>query len=76
MKCPNTYNAKKHIGRIIKQQRIKKQITQQELANLLNVGRQYVWKIENGRINLTLDYLDKIIKKLKCSNNDFFKNTQ
>ena len=74
MKRSNTYNAKQHIGQIIKQQRVKKQITQRELADLLNVGRQYVWKIENGRINLTLDYLDKIITKLKCSNNDFFKN--
>lgn len=76
MKSFNTYNAKKHIGRIIKEQRIKKHLTQQELADLLSVGRQYIWKIENGRINLTLDYLDKIISKLKCDSSDFFKNIQ
>ena len=75
MKSHKIYNAKQHIGRIVKQQRIKKQLTQQELADLLNVGRQYVWKIEGGRINLTLDYLDKIISKLKCNYDDFLKNS-
>ncbi len=74
MKSPNTYNAKRHIGQIIKEQRVKQKLTQKELADMLNVGRQYVWKIENGRINLTLEYLDKIISKLRCSCSDFFKN--
>ena len=75
MKPSNTNNAKKIIGRLIKEQRVKQKLTQKELADILNVGRQYVWKIENGRINLTLEYLDKIILKLKCTYNDFFKNT-
>ena len=75
MKSLNTHNAKKYIGQIIKEQRVKQKLTQKELADMLNVGRQYVWKIENGRINLTLEYLDKIISILKCTYNDFFKNT-
>ncbi|MBA3706189.1 MAG: helix-turn-helix transcriptional regulator [Bacteroidetes bacterium] len=74
MNPPKIHNVKQHIGWIVKQQRLKKRLTQQQLADLLNVGRQYVWKIENGRINLTVGYLDKIIEKLKCSYIDFFSN--
>lgn len=70
----NTFNTKQYIGQIIKQQRVRKRMTQKELADLLNVGRQYIWKIENGRINLTMDYLDKIITELKSTYTDFFKN--
>ena len=33
---------------------------------MLGTDRQYVWNIENGKINLSLDYLDSIIIKLKC----------
>ena len=73
MKSATKYTAKQLIGQLIKQQRLKQQITQQGLADLLNVDRQYVWKLEKGKINLTMDYLDKIISKLKCENNDFFK---
>lgn len=47
-------------------------MTLQELADLLQVDRQYVWKLENGKINMTLDYLDKIIQHLKSSKEDFF----
>jgi transcriptional regulator with XRE-family HTH domain len=62
------------IGRKIKNQRKKKNLTQQELADLLQVDRQYVWRLENGKINMTLDYLDKIIFKLNCKHEDFFNN--
>lgn len=35
-------------------------------------GRQYVLKIEKGKINLTLDYLGKIMSQLNCEPKDFF----
>ncbi|MBP7315911.1 MAG: helix-turn-helix transcriptional regulator [Chitinophagaceae bacterium] len=59
--------SKNIIGRIIKRQRKRLGLTLQELANLLEVDRQYVWKLENGKINMSLDYLDKIIDKLECN---------
>ena len=73
MKKATEHNSKILIGLLIKKQRLIKQLTQQELADLMIVDRQYIWKIENGRINLTLDYLDKIILKLNCTYKDFFK---
>ena len=48
-------------------------MTLQQLADLLEVDRQYVWRLENGRINVTPDYLDIIIEKIGCSQEDFFK---
>lgn len=65
--------AKRHIGNLIKQQRIKKNLSQQDLAVMIGVDRQYIWNIENGRVNISLDYLDNIIKELKCSHCDFFQ---
>jgi len=50
------------IGRIIKLQRKMKGFTLQELADKLDVDRQYVWRLENGKINMSLDYLDKVIE--------------
>ncbi|MCB0474009.1 MAG: helix-turn-helix transcriptional regulator [Flavobacteriaceae bacterium] len=60
------------IGHFVKRNRIKKRLTQQQLVDRLKVDRQYVWKIENGKINLTTDYIEKIITSLKCTKKDFF----
>lgn len=64
--------SKNIIGRIIKYRRKKLGLTLQELANRLEVDRQYVWRLENGKINMSLDYLDKVIHKLECKHEDFF----
>ncbi|MFM9839639.1 MAG: helix-turn-helix domain-containing protein [Cyclobacteriaceae bacterium] len=64
--------AKEIIGRIIKRERERQNMTLQELADRLGADRQYIWRLENGRINMTLDYLDKIIQHLKCRKEDFF----
>ncbi len=67
------YTSKEIIGLIIEKNRKDKNITQQELADLLQVDRQYVWRLENGKVNLTMNYLDKIIKELNCSHIDFLR---
>lgn len=60
---------------MIKHQRLKCDLTLEELADKLNTDRHYIWKLENGKINMSLDYLDKILKKLKCSHKEFLKMT-
>lgn len=67
------HNTKELVGLLIKKYRTDRQMTQQQLADLLNTDRQYVSKIENGKTNLSLDYLDKIISALKLTNKDFFR---
>ena len=65
-------SSKNIIGSIIKLQRQKKGLTLQELADKLEVERQYVWMIENGKKNISADYLDKVIEKLNSNHEDFF----
>ena len=60
------------IGKTIKHYRKKKGLTLQELADKLGVDKQYVWKLENGKVNMSLDYLDKVIQELGCDHTDFF----
>ena len=59
------------IGSMIKSRRKEKKFSQKHLADLLDVDRQYVWRLENGKVNLTIDYLDKVIIQLNCTNKDF-----
>jgi transcriptional regulator with XRE-family HTH domain len=63
--------SKEIVGLTIEKNRRKKNISQQELADLLEVDRQYIWRLENGKVNLTMNYLDKIIKQLDCLQSDF-----
>ncbi len=51
------YRAK--IGDTIKGLREKKGYSQVELAGIMNVNRSTISKIENGKFNLSLDYLSK-----------------
>lgn len=66
-----TYSSKVIVGKRIKMWRKKRNMTQQQLADLIGSDRQYVWNIENGKVNLTLDYIDKIAKALQVSQNEF-----
>ena len=65
------HTAKEIIGKKIKLLREEKGMTQQALADLLSVDKQYVWKLENGKKNLTMNYLDKLIQTLNCKHEDF-----
>lgn len=66
-----TETSKEIIGKLIAMNRKKKNITPQQLADSLGVDRQYVWRLENGKINLTMNYLDRVIIELGCVHDDF-----
>lgn len=57
---------------MIKHQRIKSGLTLEELAYKMGTDKQYIWNLENGKINMSLDYLDKVLSKLKCTHKEFF----
>jgi transcriptional regulator with XRE-family HTH domain len=65
---------RKKIGQIIRYYRLQKKMTQEQLGFLLDTGRQYVWRIENGEVNISADYLKEVITHLGCSEDDFFYN--
>lgn len=66
-----TYSSKQIIGKRIKLLRKQKGLTLQGLADRINADRQYVWNIENGEVNLTLDYLDRIAEALGVEQSEF-----
>lgn len=47
------------IGDSIKNMRENKGYSQDELAEIMNVNRSTISKIENGKFNLSIDYLSK-----------------
>jgi transcriptional regulator with XRE-family HTH domain len=53
---------KKHIGKIIKQIREEKGLTQQQLAELINMHRSNYSKVESGERDLSIEAINKIAK--------------
>jgi HTH-type transcriptional regulator / antitoxin HipB len=68
-------NSREIVGELIKYHREKKGLTMQKLAERLGTRRQYVWKLEKGKVNLTLNYIDKVIEKLGIKLSDIFNTT-
>lgn len=68
-------NSKKIIGTMLKQQRLKSGLTLNALAAKLGADRQYLWNIENGKINMSLEYIDKILLALNCPHTEFYHLT-
>lgn len=57
---------------MLKQQRLKSGLTLNELAIKMGTDRQYIWNIENGKVNFTIDYLDKLLYAMNCNPEEFF----
>ena len=62
----------KLVGINIKKRRIELKMTQNHLAIVANISRQYVYDIEHGRKSLTLSTLDKIREVLDVDFAYFF----
>ena len=65
--------SKHFIGRMIKHLRKAQNLTLQQLGDMLGTDRQYVWRLENGKINVSCNYLDIVIAKLESHQTDFLK---
>lgn len=52
-------------GKIVREERFKRELTQQALANIAGFHRTYIGMVERGEKNLTLTNLQKIAKALK-----------
>ncbi len=53
------------LGKNLKKLRLKKNMSQGDLAKALGVDRAYISNIENGRMNPTLSTLEKIAGALR-----------
>lgn len=64
---------KEKIALRIKQLRTEQQLTQEELAWRANVDRTYMNHVENGRTNISVEVLERIITSgLEKSFSEFF----
>lgn len=64
----------KKIGLRIKEIRIQKSLTQEQLAWEADVDRTYMNHVENGRKNISIKSLEKIIKALNTDFSTFFRD--
>jgi transcriptional regulator with XRE-family HTH domain len=62
------------VGQRIKELRKQLEFSQEDLANQSNVDRTYVTDVENGRRNVSLEILDRLIRGLNISVSDFFNS--
>jgi len=63
----------KKLGESLRKWRLKKSMSQGDLATALNVDRAYISNIENGRMNPTLATLEKIAGALGISTSELLK---
>lgn len=54
----------------LKKERLKKNLTQEELANISDFHRTYIGYLENGKRNITLLSLVRLSKALGCNIED------
>ena len=60
----------KHFGKNVKIERIKKDLTQEQLAEIMNVGSNYVARIESGKQNMSLAKVLELSTHLKTDINN------
>lgn len=65
-------NIKEKIGQRIKRLRKELNLSQEGLANKAGVDRTYMTDVENGRRNISIEILEKIIAALGKSFSEFF----
>lgn len=64
------------VGHSIKECRLKKGYTQVQLANMIQSDRQYLYKIESGKVGLTLAKLVIIAKALEIPIENLISNNK
>jgi DNA-binding XRE family transcriptional regulator len=61
------------VGRNICRIRMEAMVTQEKLAELLDIDRRSIQRIESGRWNMTIDYLDRFRRALRCEWSDLLR---
>lgn len=65
---------KQKVGNRIRELRKNLELSQEALALKAEVDRTYVTDVENGRRNVSLELLERIIKALNTSVSEFFNS--
>lgn len=72
----NEPNFKKLFGKRIKELRIKQGLTQEQLAEMIEVGERNLSKIECGNVFVKASTITKLIKALKIEPQELFEFSQ
>ena len=64
---------KEIVGKRIKELRLNKNLSQEKLALLSNIDRTYIASVENGKRNISIINLEKIIASLDVTFEEFFR---
>lgn len=64
------------VGHRIRELRKQLELSQEALAYESNVDRTYVTDVENGRRNISVEVLEKIIAGLEVSFSEFFNSKE
>lgn len=62
------------LGKMLKELRVSKNLSQEEMANLVGVGKATIANYEANRRDLNFDKLQEILKALNISVKDFFSD--
>lgn len=68
-----TKDIKKKFGKNLKKLRKAKNISQEELSLNLDLDNSYIGKVENGKLNITIDKIASIAKFFDVDVFDLFK---
>ena len=64
------------VGQRIKELRKQLELSQETLANKAEVDRTYMTDVENGRRNISIEILEKVIVALEVSFTEFFTSKE
>lgn len=67
-------NIKQKIGERIKEVRVEKKLSQEAVAYQAGIERSFMTHIENGRRNVSVETLEKVLTGLEISFSDFFNS--
>lgn len=67
---------KQKIGLRIKQLRIEKEMSQEAVANTADMDRSFMTHIENGRRNISVGTLQRILTAMNVSFQEFFNSKE
>ncbi len=65
---------KELVGRNLKYLRYKSGLSQEEFYTSHNLSFKYLAMVERGEINVTVDFLDRLAKKLKTETSELLKD--
>lgn len=63
----------KKFGDKVREERLRKKLSQEQLADLAGVHRTYIGMIERAEKNITLENIEKIAKALNLNIKELFK---